>query len=105
MGASGTPLTEEQKKGLDEALDYAINSLNSFMDAWVQAAEARRQQADSEVERVQRVLEAEIEARNAGYANDVETARKELDEARKNMEKDSEERKIIIREILEQYLA
>ena len=29
----------------------------------------------------------------------------QLDEARKNMEKDSEERKIIIREILEQYLA
>ena len=83
----GFKLTEEQKKGLDEALDYAINSLNSFMDAWVQAAEARRQQADSEVERVQRVLEAEIEARNAGYANDVETARKELDEARKNQQK------------------
>ena len=83
----GFKLTEEQKKGLDQALDYAINSLNSFMDAWVQAAEARRQQADSEVERVQRVLEAEIEARNAGYANDVETARKELDEARKNQQK------------------
>lgn len=83
----GFKLTEEQKKGLDEALDYAINSLNSFMDAWVQAAEARRQQADSEVERVQRVLEAEIEARNAGYANNVETARKELDEARKNQQK------------------
>ena len=83
----GFKLTEEQKKVLDEALDYAINSLNSFMDAWVQAAEARRQQADSEVERVQRVLEAEIEARNAGYANDVETARKELDEARKNQQK------------------
>ena len=29
----------------------------------------------------------------------------QLDEARKNMEKDSEERKVIIREILEQYLA
>lgn len=29
----------------------------------------------------------------------------QLDEARRNMEKDSEERKVIIREILEQYLA
>lgn len=89
----GFKLTDEQKDSLDEALEYAIGSLNQFMDAYVAAAEARRQEADSEVERVQRVLEAEIEARNLGYANDVETARKELEEAKKNQQKAIEQQK------------
>ena len=89
----GFKLTDDQKKGIDEALGYAIGSLNQFMDAYVAAAEARRQEADNEVERTQRVLEAEIEARNAGYANDVETARKELEEAKKNQQKAIEQQK------------
>lgn len=89
----GFKLDDQQKRDIDEAVGYAIESLNSFMDAWTEAADARRQQADSEVERVQRVLEAEIEARNEGYANDVETARKELEEAKKNQRKAMEEQK------------
>lgn len=89
----GFKLTENQKKGLDEALDYAIGSLNQFMDAYLQAAEARKEAADAEVNRVQRVLEQEIEARNAGYANDVETTRKELEEAKKNQQKAIEQQK------------
>lgn len=83
----GFKLDEDKKKDIDEAVGYAIESLNGFMDAWTSAADARREQADSEVERTQRVLEAEIEARNQGYANDVETARKELEEAKKNQQK------------------
>ena len=83
----GFKIEEDQKRDIDEAVGYAIESLNMFMSAWTEAADARRAQADSEVERTQRVLEAEIEARNAGYANDVETARKELQEAKKNQQK------------------
>lgn len=89
----GFKLTEDQKAGIDEALEYAIGSLNQFMDAYVAAAEARKQEADAEVSRVQGVLEAEIEARNLGYANDVETARKELEEAKKNQQKAIEQQK------------
>ena len=89
----GFKIEEDQKKDIDEAVGYAIESLNGFMDAWTAAADARRDQADSEVERTQRVLEAEIEARNAGYANDVETARKELEEAKKNQQKAMQQQK------------
>ena len=83
----GFNLTEEKKQAIDEAVTYAMDSLNHFMDVWTAAADARREAADAEVERTQRVLEAEIDARNAGYANDVETARKELNEAKKNQQK------------------
>ena len=89
----GFKLTDEQKEGLDEALGYAIGSLNQFMDAYLRAAEARKAAADAEVERTQSVLEAEIEARNLGYANDVETARKELEEAKKNQQKAIEQQR------------
>ncbi|MBQ1796758.1 MAG: hypothetical protein IIZ88_03210, partial [Prevotella sp.] len=89
----GFKLNDRQKQDMDEAVDYAISSLNYFMEAWTAAADARRQQADSEVERTQRVLEAEIQARNEGYANDVETARKELEEAKKNQQKALQEQK------------
>lgn len=83
----GFKIDDDKKREIDEAVGYAIESLNGFMEAWTSAADARREQADSEVERTQRALEAEIEARNAGYANDVETARKELNEAKKNQQK------------------
>ena len=83
----GFKLNDEQKAAIDQSLQYALDSLHMFMDAYVQAAEAKRQIADAEVERAQSTLEAEIEARNNGYANEVETARKELEAAKKNQEK------------------
>lgn len=83
----GFKLDDEQKAAIDQSLQYALDSLHMFMDAYVQAAEAKRQIADAEVERAQSTLEAEIEARNNGYANEVETARKELEAAKKNQEK------------------
>lgn len=78
---------DEFKEAIGEAMNYALDSLYTFMDAWVQEAEKRKQLADTEVESAKTALEAEIEARNAGYANDVETARKELELAKKNQEK------------------
>ena len=78
---------QEFKQAIGEAMQYAIDSLYEFLDAWVQVAEQRKAQADSEVERTKAVLDAEIEARNAGYANEVETARKEYEAAKKQQQK------------------
>lgn len=87
----GLKLDDEQKAAIDESVQYAIDSVNMFMDAYVAAAEKKRELADREVESAQRVLEMEIEARNNGYANEVELARKELETAKKNQRKALEE--------------
>jgi TP901 family phage tail tape measure protein len=89
----GFHLSDEKKKAIDESLQYALDSVNQFMEAYLAAADAKREAADAEVERTQKVLDAEIEARNKGYANDVETARKELEEAKKNQQKAIAEQK------------
>lgn len=76
-----------RKEVISEAMSYALDSLNVFIDAMVRAAERQKELADAEVDRAKDVLDAEIEARNNGYANEVETARKELEMAKKNQQK------------------
>lgn len=83
----GFNLTDEKKEAISQTFSFAMQQLSNYMDAWVQAADAKAQLAEKEVERAQTVLEAEIEARNQGYASDVETARKELELAKSNQEK------------------
>ena len=89
----GFNLSEEKKEGITSTFNFAIDQLNNYINAWVQAAEAKAQLAEKEVERAQNVLEAEIQARANGYANDVETARKEVEEAKKNQQKAIENQK------------
>ena len=83
----GFSLNDEQKQAIDQSLSYATEALNTFMDSYVQAAEAKVALADKQVESAKKVLDAEIEARNQGYASDVAGAQKELDLARKTQEK------------------
>lgn len=83
----GLSLSDEKKQAIDEAVSYATAALNTFMDSYVKAADAKLQLAEKQVESSKKVLDAEIEARNQGYASDVATAQKELDLARKNQEK------------------
>ena len=81
------------KEGIEETVAYALEAVNHLIDGYVQAAEAKKRLADEEVDRAKTVLDAELEARANGYANEVETARKELDLARKNQQKAIEEQK------------
>ena len=89
----GFNLSEEKKEAIDTSLSYAMDGLNQFMQAYTDAANKKRELADAEVERTQNVLQAELEARANGYANDVETARKEVEEAKKNQQKAIENQK------------
>lgn len=82
----GFNLNDEQKESINTALSYALDSLNTFMDAYRQAADEKRRLADEAVDSAKSTLEAEIEARNNGYANEVETARKEYEAAKKQQE-------------------
>lgn len=86
-------MRENAKDAAREAADITIENIRSVIDSWVQLAEAKRRQADEDVSAAQRSLEAEIEARNLGYANDVETARKELELAKQTQKKAIEEQK------------
>lgn len=83
----GFNLTDEKKEAINTSLEYALDAVNQWIDSLAEAADKERQLADSQVERAQSVLEKEIEARANGYANGVETARKELEEAKKNQQK------------------
>lgn len=83
----GLNIDDEKKEAIDQSLQYAQEAMQSFMQSYVQMAEARQQLADKEVEKAKSALEAEIEARNQGYASDVVGAQKELDLARKTQEK------------------
>ena len=83
----GLNLSDEKKEAINESFSYAMDQLSQYLDAWVQAAEKKAQMAEQEVERTKSNLDKEIEARNNGYAANVELARKEMEEAKKNQRK------------------
>lgn len=86
-GLFGLNLDDDQKEAISTSVSFAIEQLNSFLDAKVQTADAAVSAADKEVDASQRRLDAELEARANGYANNVAMAQKELDVAKKNQEK------------------
>lgn len=80
-------LDDDQKEAINTSMQYALDALNTFTEARVAAADAAVEQADKEVSAAQSALDAELEARANGYANNVVQAQKELDLAKKNQEK------------------
>lgn len=82
----GLKLDDDKKQAISDTFSFAMEQLSAYMDAWVQAAEAKAQMAQEDVDRAQSTLDAEIEARNQGYASDVEGARKELELAKKTQQ-------------------
>jgi hypothetical protein len=86
-GKSGAERAEQFKDSILDASEFAIENLKSVAQARVEAAEVAVQAAEKEVSARQKVLDAEIQARANGYANNVATAQKELDFARKQQEK------------------
>lgn len=69
---------EDQQSAFGEVVSSMQDSLSSLADSWYQLADAAVQAADKQVESAQKALDAEIEARNNGYANNVEQAQKNL---------------------------
>lgn len=83
----GLNLDDDKKAAISSSFDFAIGQVNAYIDAWVKAAEAKAALAEQEVDAAQKVLDAEMEARANGYANDVEYAQKELENAKANQQK------------------
>ena len=70
----------------NKVFDAIKDNISSLIDSWNEAAQAAVDAADKQVEAAKSVLDAELEARNNGYANSVVTAQKELALARKKRE-------------------
>lgn len=86
-GLFGLNLDDDQKEAINTSMSYAMDALNTFMEARTAAADAAVTVADKEVESAKRALDAELEARANGYASSVVQAQKDLDLAKKTQEK------------------
>lgn len=78
---------EKFKQSMQDAYQFAIGQVQAYMDKRVEMAQQQVEQANTEVQVAQQALTAEIEAKNAGYASNVEMARKELAMAKENQKK------------------
>lgn len=83
----GIGLDSDQQDALNTAIESTLDSINSILDAWADEADAAVNLANTRIDAAQRALDAEIEARNNGYANNVIQAQKELELQRQNQEK------------------
>ncbi|WAX16959.1 hypothetical protein PD691P4_00015 [Parabacteroides phage PD691P4] len=83
----GIKLDDESKNAINESVGFSIGKLNEILSAQSQIAQEIVNNAQKEVDAAKNRLDAEIEARNNGYANNVESAQKELALAKKNQSK------------------
>lgn len=77
---------DDQIDALKDAVNIVVEQLQSIMDAEVELAEQAVEAAEARVEAAQKAYDAEVEARNNGYANNVATAKKELEQEKKNQQ-------------------
>lgn len=93
----GIDVIKDEYKDFVSAIDSALKTSMGFMDEWMdkrlEMAKIAVEAAEREVAAAQKVLDFEMEARANGYANRVETARKELDLERENHRKALEEQR------------
>ena len=69
---------EEALSAFDNAKNEILNNLQEIFDAEVELAEAQVELYEKKVDAAQSAYDAEIEARNNGYANNVATTKSEL---------------------------
>lgn len=90
-GLGGTLLEKlgfdnDQIKALEDATNIVLEQFQAILDAEVELAEQAVEAAEKRVEAAQKAYDAEVEARNNGYANNVATAKKELEQEKKNQQ-------------------
>lgn len=88
-GVSGTILSklgfdDDAIQAFDEAVNTVVSNLQEIVQAEIDIAQAAVDAAQERVDAAQSAYEAEVEARNNGYASNVATAKKELEQEKKN---------------------
>ncbi len=89
----GLDLDGKQKQAIKEATGFVKENIGAMIDAEIRLAEVKLEKAREQVDRAYEFLQLEMEARNQGYANNVETATKELQLARETEAKALEQKK------------
>lgn len=77
---------DDQIDALKDAADIVLEQFQAILDAEVELAERQVELAEKRVEAAQKAYDAEVEARNNGYANNVATAKKELEQEKKRQQ-------------------
>lgn len=77
-------LNDDQIAAMSEAVSIVLENIKMIADAEVEAAEKAVAAAEKRVDAAQAAYDAEVEGRNNGYANNVATAKKELQQEKKN---------------------
>lgn len=90
-GLGGTLLeslgfNKDKISAIQDAANIVIEQFQAILDAEVELAEQAVEVAEERVEAAQKAYDAEVEARNNGYANNVATAKKELEQEKKNQQ-------------------
>lgn len=87
-GALFTKLDFDKDKieAVNNFTDIVVDNLKAIADAEVEVAEAAVEAAEKRVEAAQTAYEAEVEGRNNGYANNVATAKKEMQQEKKRLQ-------------------
>ena len=90
-GATGFLLSyigfdDDSIKAWNDACSQIISNLQEIAQAEVDIAQAAVDAAEKRVEAAQTAYDAEVEGRNNGYANQVATKKKELQQEKKNMQ-------------------
>lgn len=85
---------DDQIKAIESATDIVVEQLQAIVQAEIEAAEQAVKAAQERVDAAQSAYDAEVEARSNGYANNVATAKKELEQSKKQ---EQEKQKILER--------
>lgn len=85
--------SSEASDAIEQITNQILDGLREITQARIDAAEAAVEQSEKEVSAAQKFLEYQLEARANGYANEVETARKELELSKKNEEQALKQKK------------
>lgn len=92
-GLLGLNLDEKQKEAINTSYQFAAQQLADYMAKRTEAAQAAVEQSNKEVDSAKSRLDAEIAARQQGYASNVELAQKELEAAKQQQQKALEDKK------------
>lgn len=71
---------------VDMVTDRVVSAINTIINAEIEAAEKAVEAQQKRVDAAEKALDAEVEARKNGFANNVATAKKELQEEKKRQQ-------------------